>query len=274
MAFLGERGTFSEEAAKELLGETFESVPRPTFDALFTAIDEGKADFILVPLENSLVGSVHRCYDLLLESSLGIAAEIILPISHLLIGCRGATLKSIKTVESHPVALAQCERFFTRHENLKRVAADDTAGSVRRVIESGDLSRAAIAGKRAAHIYGGAILQEHLEDHAENYTRFALLASNPDSSNQGSKISLVVRLAHRPGALHDALRPFVRRGIDLLKIESRPIKDRPWQYNFYLDLQAPASESELRGALDEIREQAEAVRYLGRYSTVEIPNNK
>ncbi len=274
VAFLGERGTFSEEAAKELLGETFESVPRPTFDALFTAIDEGKADFILVPLENSLVGSVHRCYDLLLESSLGIAAEIILPISHLLIGCRGATLKSIKTVESHPVALAQCERFFTRHENLKRVAADDTAGSVRRVIESGDLSRAAIAGKRAAHIYGGAILQEHLEDHAENYTRFALLASNPDSSNQGSKISLVVRLAHRPGALHDALRPFVRRGIDLLKIESRPIKDRPWQYNFYLDLQAPASESELRGALDEIREQAEAVRYLGRYSTVEIPNNK
>ena len=274
VAFLGERGTFSEEAAKELLGETFESVPRPTFDKLFTAIDEGKADYILVPLENSLVGSVHRCYDLLLESSLSIVAEIILPISHFLIGCQGASLELIKTVESHPVALAQCERFFSQHENFNRVAADDTAGSVRRVIESGDLSKAAIGGKRAADIYGGVILQEHLEDHPENYTRFALLARNPDLSNQGSKISLVVRLAHRPGALHDALRPFVRRGIDLLKIESRPIKDRPWQYNFYLDIQAPASESELRGALDEIREQAEEVRYLGRYSTMEIPNNK
>jgi prephenate dehydratase len=274
VAFLGERGTFSEEAAKELLGENCKSVPRPTFDELFTAIDEGAADYILAPLENSLVGSVHRCYDLLLESSLGIAAEIILPISHFLIGCPGAYIGSIEIVESHPVALAQCERFFTTHPHIKRLAADDTAGSVRRLIESGDLSKAAIAGKRAANIYGGTILQEHLEDHSENYTRFALLASNSDLPNVGNKISLVVRLAHRPGALHDALRPFVRRGIDLLKIESRPIKDRPWQYNFYLDLKSPASESEMRGALEEISEQAEEVRYLGRYSTIEISNNK
>ncbi|MDQ3129559.1 MAG: prephenate dehydratase [Acidobacteriota bacterium] len=274
VAILGERGTFSEEAAIELLGETFESVPRPTFDALFTAIDDGAADFILAPLENSLVGSVHRCYDLLLESSLSIAAEVILPISHFLIGCPGATLEDVTTVESHPVALAQCEKFFAAHPNIKRAAADDTAGSVRRVLENGDKSKAAIAGKRAAKIYGGIILQEHLEDHSENYTRFVLLAPNPASSDKGSKISLVVRLAHRPGALHDALRPFVRRGIDLLKIESRPIKERPWQYNFYLDLQSPASESELRGALDEIGEQAEDVRLLGRYSTLEIPKNQ
>ncbi len=107
-------------------------------------------------------------------------------------------------------------------------------------------------------------------NHAENYTRFVLLAPNSNISERGNKISLIVRLAHRPGALHDALRPFVRRGIDLLKIESRPIQGRPWQYNFYFDLQAPASESELRGALDEIREQAEEVRYLGRYSSTEI----
>ena len=274
VAILGERGTFSEEAAIELLGETFEFVPRPTFDALFAAIDDSAADYILAPLENSLVGSVHRCYDLLLESSLSIAAEVVLPISHFLIGCPGATLEDVTTVESHPVALAQCEKFFAAHPNIIRAAADDTAGSVRRVLENGDASRAAIAGKRAATIYGGIILQEHLEDHTENYTRFALLAPKPSSSDKGGKISLVVRLAHRPGALHDALRPFVRRGIDLLKIESRPIKERPWQYNFYLDLQAPASESELRGALDEIGEQAEDVRLLGRYSTLEIPKNQ
>jgi len=274
VAFLGERGTFSEEAAKRLLGENCETVSRPTFEELFTAVDEGAADYILAPFENSLVGSVYRCHDLLLESSLGIAAEIILPISHFLIGCHGATLESVETVESHPVALAQCERFFADYPHVRRVATSDTAGSVRRVVENGDVSRAAIAGKRAANIYHGSILKEHLEDHAENYTRFVLLAQNPDKPDNGQKVSLVVRLANRSGALHDALRPFVRRGIDLLRIESRPIKESPWQYNFYLDLQAPASESELRGALDEIREQAEAVRFLGRYSTVKIPKNR
>jgi len=270
VAFQGERGAFSEEAAIELLGERCAPVPRPTFEDLFAAIGEGRADYILVPLENSLMGSVHRCYDLLLESSLGIAAEIIWPISHCLIGCQGASLETIETVESHPVALAQCERFFAAHPNLKRVATDDTAASVRRVVESGDIAKAAIAGRRAATIYGGTVLREHLEDHSENYTRFALLGSTPDTSDKGSKLSLIVRLAHRPGALHEALRPFVRRGIDLLRIESRPIKGRPWQYNFYLDLQAPQNESELRGALDEIREQAEEVRYLGRYSSLDI----
>ena len=274
VAFLGERGTFSEEAAKRLLGENCETISRPTFEELFTAIDEGVADYILAPFENSLVGSVHRCHDLLLESSLSIAAEIILPISHFLIGCDGASLESVEIVESHPVALAQCERFFSEYPHIKRVATNDTAGSVRRVVENGDIARAAIAGKRAADIYQGTILKAHLEDHAENYTRFILLTQNQEIAEQGQKISLVIKLAHHPGALHDALRPFVRRGIDLLKIESRPVKESPWQYNFYLDLQTPASESELRGALSEISEQSEAFRYLGRYSTLKIPNDK
>ena len=274
VAFLGERGTFSEEAALGILGEDCRTVSFLTFEDLFKAIDEGKADYILTPLENSLVGSVHRCYDLLLNSSLNIVAEIILPISHFLIACPEATFETIQTIESHPVALAQCERFFAAHPSLKGVAADDTAGSVRRSVESGDITRAAIGGRRTAEIYGGKILREHIEDHSENYTRFALLSPHSDVSNQGNKISLIVRLKHRPGALHNALRPFVRRGINLLKIESRPIKDYPSQFNFYFDLQAPASESELRGALDEIREQAEEFRYLGRYSTLGIANEK
>lgn len=274
VAFLGERGTFSEQAVVKLLGDLCETVSRPTLEELFTAIDEQAADYILAPIENSLVGSVHRNRDLLLDGDLSIVAEVILPISHFLIGCRGASLESVEIVESHPVALAQCERFFAARPHIKRAATNDTASGVRRVVENGDVTRASIASKRAADIYGGSILKEHLEDHAENFTRFVLLTRNPEFSEKGQKISLVVRLPHRPGALHDALRPFVRRGIDLLKIESRPIKESPWQYNFYLDLQAPASESELRGALDEIREQAEAVRYLGRYSTIEIPNDK
>ncbi|MGI8787917.1 MAG: prephenate dehydratase [Pyrinomonadaceae bacterium] len=274
VAFLGERGTFSEEAVIELFGENNESVSRPTFETLFAAIDEGRADYILAPLENTLVGAVHRSQDLLLKSSLGIVAEIILPIAHFLIAGKDATLESIESVESHPVALAQCERFFAAHPNIRRAAADDTASSVRRAIESGDAKRAAIGAKRAAEIYGGVVLQEHLEDGRENFTRFVLLAARANESSKGEKISLIFKLPHRPGALHDALRPFVRRGIDLLKIESRPIQGRPWQYNFYVDLQAPPSESELRGALDEIKEQAEEFRFLGRYSVVKIEGDK
>ena len=272
VAFQGEHGSFSEAAAIGILGENCRTVPCRTFEDLYKAVDEGRADYILSPLENSLVGSVHRCYDLLLNSSLHIVGEIILPISHFLIGCPEATFETVKTVESHPVALAQCERFFAAHPNLKRVAADDTAGSVRRVVESKDPTRAAIGGRRAAEIYGGAILREHIEDHSENYTRFVLLSPEASDSAKGNKISLIVRLKHQPGALHNALRPFVRRGINLVKIESRPIKGLPRQFNFYFDLKAPASESELRGALEEIREQAEEVRYLGRYSTIELKN--
>ena len=274
VAFLGERGTFSEEAALGILGPESQTVSCPTFKDLFNAVDEGKADYILTPLENSLVGSVHRCYDLLLSSSLYIVGEIVLPVSHFLIGSAAASLETIETVESHPAALAQCEKFFAAHPHLKGIAADDTAGSVRRAVESNDPARAAIGSKRTAEIYGGRILREHIEDHTENYTRFALLAPAAAMDDKGSKFSLVVRLTHQPGALHNALRPFVRRGIDLLKIESRPIKGSPWQFNFYLDLQAPASESELRGALDEIREQAEEVRYLGRYSTIKLENER
>jgi chorismate mutase-like protein len=274
VAFQGERGSFSEAAALGILGADCQTVPCQTFEDLYKAIDEGKADYILSPLENSLVGSVHRCYDLLLQTSLNIVGEIILPISHFLVAPPNADFETIKTVESHPVALAQCERFFAAHPDLKGVAADDTAGSVRRVIESGDAARAAIGGRRTAEIYGGKILREHIEDHAENYTRFVLLSPHFNESDKGGKISLIVRLKHQPGALHNALRPFVRRGIDLMKIESRPIKGAPWQFNFYFDLKTPSSESELRGALDEIREQAEEVRYLGRYSKVELTNEK
>lgn len=274
VAFQGEKGSFSEAAALGILGEDCQTVPCQTFEDLYKAIDSGVADYILSPLENSLVGSVHRCYDLLLHSNLHIVAEIILPISHFLVGGRDANFEDIKTVESHPVALAQCERFFAAHPDLKGVAADDTAGSVRRVVESNDATRAAIGGKRTAEIYGGKILREHIEDHAENYTRFVLLSPNANESEKGSKISLIVRLKHQPGALHNALRPFVRRGIDLLKIESRPIKGAPWQFNFYFDLKTPSSESELRGALEEIKEQAEEVRYLGRYSRIELSDKK
>jgi prephenate dehydratase len=271
IAFQGERGAFSEDAAVRLLGPEIQLVPRPTFDSLFTAIDDGVADYLIAPVENSLAGSVHWSYDLLLESSLHIAGEVIIPISHYLIGCPGASFVEIKTVESHPVALAQCGRFFTTHPQIRPLVAEDTAGSVAQVVKRGDHACAAIAGRRAAEVYGGAILLEHLEDHPENYTRFLLLTPSTDLSDKADKLSLVMKLPHRPGALYHALEPFARRGLDLLQIESRPIRGRPWEYHFYLDLQASTKDADAADALAELRERATEVRLLGCYPSAQAP---
>jgi prephenate dehydratase len=265
VAFQGERGAFSEEAAIKLLGEEIDLIPRQTFDALFSSIDERVADYILAPIENSLAGSVHWSYDLLLKSSLSITAEVIIPIHHNLIGCKEASIEEITVVESHPVALAQCERFFASHPHIKRIATEDTAGSVRQVIERNDPTRAAIAGRRAAEIYRGTIIREHLEDHSENYTRFLLLKPTAQLDPAADKLSLVVRLGHKPGALFQALEPFARRDINLLKIESRPVQGRPWQYHFYLDLQASTADPIINVALEELRALTDEVRVLGCY---------
>jgi prephenate dehydratase len=252
-------------AAVQLLGEEIQLIPRPTFESLFAAIGEDAADYALAPIENSLAGSVHRSYDLLLESSLTIAGEVVIPIRHYLIGCAGASLDAIKMVQSHPVALAQCARFFAAHPQLRPVVAEDTAGSVAQVIKRDDLTCAAIAGRRAAEVYGGRILLEHLEDHPENYTRFVLLTSSTQRSVEADKLSLVMKLPHTPGALHQALEPFARRGVDLLKIESRPIKGRPWEYHFYLDLHASTKDVKVADALAELKERVTEVRLLGCY---------
>ena len=265
VAFQGERGAFSEEAAVKLFGGRAALVPRPTFESLFAAVGEGAADCALAPAENTLAGSVHRTYDLLLESPLHVTAEVVIPIRHLLVGCPGATLEGVRTVESHPVALAQCERFFASRPDIRRVASDDTAGSVAAVVRAGDPTRAAVAGRRAAEIYGGLVLREGLEDQAENYTRFVLLEPAPAVRDGADKLSLVVTLPHRPGALHRALEPFARRGLDLLKIESRPVRGRPWEYHFYLDLRASPRDAEAGAALDELRGRATSVRVLGHY---------
>ena len=265
VAFQGARGAFSEEAAVELLGEQIQLVPRPTFESLFAAIDEKAADYLLAPVENSLAGSVHRSYDLLLESSLHISAEVIIPIRHFLIGCSGSSFDTIESVESHPVALAQCERFFGAHPQIQRIATEDTAGSVARVVEQGDPKRAAIAGLRAATLYGGVVLREQLADHVENYTRFVLLTPATSTSPSANKLSLVFKLPHKGGALYHALEPFAQRRIDLVKIESRPIKGRPWEYHFYLDLQASTNDAEVIKALAELDERAMEVRVLGCY---------
>jgi prephenate dehydratase len=241
---------------------------------MFAAIRDGVADYALAPIENSLAGSVHRSFDLLVDSRLTIIAEVIIPIAHNLIACPGASFDQIGVVESHPVALAQCEKFFAAHPRLKRAVAEDTAGSVREVIRSGDHTRAAIAGRRAAKIYGGAILCEHLEDNDENYTRFLLLSPSAAAPADADKLSLVFELDHRPGALYHALAPFASRGVNLMKIESRPVHGSPWQYRFYLDLQASTHDAATQSALAELEALVVGLRILGSYKSARISDAK
>ncbi len=273
VAFQGEAGAFSEAAAVQLLGEEITTVPRPTFDAVFHAIADGAADALLVPVENSLAGSVVRVYDLLLESSLTITAETILPIELHLIGCPGASLADIRAVSSHPMALAQCERFFHTHAQLKRVPAEDTAGSVREVLGRGDKSYAAIAGRRAAIRYDGLILAQSIQDNTENFTRFVLLQPAKEAERaarpEARKMSIAMRLAHRPGALLASLEPFARHGVNLLKIESRPIHGRPWEYQFFVDVETDTP-ARLDEALADLRQATHEVRVLGLYAAAKI----
>lgn len=268
VAFQGEPGAFSEAAAVQLLGDSIITVPRATFESAFRAIGEGAADALLAPVENSLAGSVVRVFDLLLESRLVMVAETILRIEMQLIAIPGASLNAIRSVASHPMALAQCERFFAAHPEWKRVPAEDTAGSVREILSRGDVSCAAIAGRRAAEHYHAQILAESIQDNSENFTRFVLLVPEKEVgawvSPEARKVSLAMRLAHRPGALLASLEPFAKQGVNLLKIESRPIHGRPWEYQFFIDVEA-SDTGRLDQALAEVRNATSELRVLGRY---------
>lgn len=176
VAIQGERGAFSEEAALKLLGADIEIVPQRTFATLFDSVEKNEADYVLAPVENSIAGPVYASLELLQLSPLCALDEVEIQIEQHLIGCPGATLTNIETVQSHPVALAQCKRFFAEHPRLKPVDADDTAGSVAEIVRRGDRTRAAIAGRRAAQLYGAQILRESIQDRPENFTRFVLLA--------------------------------------------------------------------------------------------------
>ena len=181
VAFQGERGAFSEEAALQLLGPEIELVPRTTFADLYQSLDNGLADYLLAPVANTIAGVVQPSVDLLNSSSLNVLDEIEIKIEQHLIGCPGAVFETIETVQSHPVALAQCSHFFETHPNIKSVIADDTAGSVAEVIRLGEPQRAAIAGQRAADLYGATIIRKSIQDQAENYTRFVLLVKEQTS---------------------------------------------------------------------------------------------
>ena len=268
VAFQGEPGAYSELAALEYYGEQIETRPCFSFQEAFEAVARGKCTHALLPFENSLAGSIHRNYDLILRYELNIVGEFHLRVNHCLLALPGTTLDQIRAVHSHPQALAQCERGLTRL-GVERVAAADTAGSARMIAERGDRALAAIASKRAAQVYGLAILKENLEDNPYNFTRFLALSNQPfaveDPGSGRYKTSVVFSLHNQPGALFKALSVFALRDIDLTKIESRPIQGKPWEYTFYVDFAGHQQEENCSRALDHLGEFAASLRVLGSY---------
>jgi prephenate dehydratase len=265
VAFQGERGSFSEEAAYKLLTSRIRVQPCETFAATFQSVAGGKSRYCLVPIENTLAGSVYENYDLLLENQLHIVAEANLHIAHNLIAFSGTELRDVRQAYSHPVALAQCGRFFKKHPKIKKVPFYDTAGSVKMLSERRIPGAAAIASRVAAAVYHGRILQTHLEDHHENFTRFLLLSRTPAVSPKANKVSIVFSTDNVPGALHKCLSVFALRDIDLTKMESRPLRGRPWEYFFYLDFVGNVKEKTCRNALSHLAEVSNFLRVLGCY---------
>jgi len=270
IGFQGALGAFSQEAVVQLLGDKVEVVPFPRFEDVFRALTRRKIDGAVIPIENTLAGSVHENYDHLLHFDVRIAAETNVRIIHNLIAPPGIRLKDIRKVYSHPVALNQCLRFFARHRNMESTPFYDTAGSVKMVMEEKAPDAAAIASSVAASMYGAHILQRSIEDDRRNFTRFFLLYPRkrtrlPRRHAKAWKTSLVFTTRNVPGALFRALSAFALRDLNMTKIESRPLHGKPWEYLFYLDFLDKEEEPRVQNALRHLAELADFMRVLGSY---------
>ena len=264
VAFQGEPGAYSEQAVFNYFGEV-ETQPCESFDVVFDSVVSDACDFGMIAIENSLAGSIHQNYDLLLRHDLHIVGEYPLRVQHCLIALPGVKKDELKKAISHPQALGQCAAYL-RGLGIKAESVYDTAGSVKMLKESGARDTAAIASRRAAEIYGMQILEEGIEDNPENYTRFLAIARQAIQPEGEAKTSIVFTLKNQPGALFKALSVFALRDIDLTKIESRPLQGKPWEYLFYIDFIGATHEEKAQKALDHLSEYALMLRVLGSYA--------
>lgn len=271
IAFQGARGAFSEEATRKLLGAEVELLPCARFEDVFRAVKDRRATGAVIPIENTLYGSVHENYDHLLNFELLIVAETNVRIVHNLIGANAVKFSQVRRVFSHPVALDQCLHFFSENPQIERVPFYDTAGSVKMIMEEKLEDAGAIASAVASEIYGARILRKSIEDDRRNFTRFFLLRRSerqklpPDGEGAVWKTSVVFSTRNTPGALFRALAAFALRDLNLTKIESRPLRGKPWEYHFYLDFLARVDSPAAQNALNHLRELADLLRVLGCY---------
>ena len=264
VAFQGERGAFSEDAAAKLFGADIDYLPCGRLKEVFELVSHDKVVFGVVPVENSQAGSINETYDLLLAYPPNIFAEVILRVSHCLMALPGKKLEDITTIYSHPQAIAQCAEFLS-NLNAEIMSGYDTAGSAKMIKEKGLANCAAIASKRAADIYGLEILALEIETSVNNYTKFAAISKQKAKPAQKNKTSLVFTTEHKPGSLYRILGIFATRNINLTKLESRPSKRKPWEYVFYADFEGHLDSKVYQEAVKELQKEAAFVKILGSY---------
>ncbi len=267
VAFQGERGAYSEAAATIFFKDSIETLPYPTFYEVLESTEHGKSDYAVLPVENSTEGSVGESYDLLLTTKLNAVGEIYHRIRHCLIGFQG--LEKIDSVYSHPQALGQCRKFIQEH-HLKTVPTYDTAGSVKILLELKKDNIACIASRKAAEIYNVPVIREGIEDNSSNYTRFLVLTNRKQERTSKDKTSIIFSIKHVPGALYEVLEKFNTNKINLTKIESRPTKTTPWEYNFYVDFEGHQSDKNIQDTLDKIKPNTIFLKVLGSYPRAEL----
>jgi len=272
IAYQGVTGAYSEAAAL-LFKPNVDLCPRPSFEGVFAAVEAGEATHGILPIENTIGGTIHRNYDLLLEHELAIVAEVKLPVVHNLLVKPGTTLDQVKRVYSHPQGLAQCERFLRTLKSVEIVATYDTAGSAKLIIEQGLHDSAAIASTRAAKTFGLDILEGGIQDFPDNITRFLIVSRDGSSLGLADKTTIVFTVTNEAGALFKALSVFALREIDLTKLESRPIPDRPFEYLFYADVTANREDLRCARALMHLAEFAPSLRTLGSYPSWKEPES-
>lgn len=268
IAYQGVSGAFSEQAAQEFAPGA-QAVGFGSFEEAFAATVRGECSHAVLPVENSLAGSINQTYDLLTDSVLHVVGERIVRVHHNLLAKADVRLEDVRRVYSHPQALAQCQDYLRRH-HFEAVTDFDTAGAAKILSENGGEGKAAIASKRAADAYGLTVLAEHIEDRPHNFTRFFVLAADEAEPGAGPhKTSLVLATKHRPGDLVSCLEEFPKHGVNMTKLESRPRRDKPWSYLFYVDIEGHVDEAPVAGALTGLMRKAAFVKYLGSYPAAE-----
>ena len=267
VSFQGERGAYSEAAALSFFNEKIETFPYPTFAEVLTSTENNSTEFSILPVENSIEGSVGESLDLLLSTKLYVVGEIYHRIRHCLIGT--GNMDKIKTVYSHPQALGQCRKFIQTN-NLKNVPTYDTAGSVKMIKDINKDDTACIASKKAAEIFQVPIIQENIEDNPNNYTRFLILSKEKTKATKKDKTSIIFSIEHKAGALSKIINEIQEHGINLTKIESRPKKTSIWEYNFYLDFEGNELDSNVKEMLEKIKDKTLFLKILGSYPIAEL----
>ncbi len=272
VAFQGERGAYGEMAVLQYFPSA-KLVPRKSFHDVFEAAEKGKVDFAVVPVENSIEGSVGEIYDLLLQTKMKVIGEVYQRVRHCMIANKDVKLSDIRSVYSHPQALGQCRNYLQK-KKLEPLAAYDTAGAVKMIKEKRLMDAAAIASRRAGELYGMQILDEGIEDRKNNYTRFLVLSpavkKKPIDKNAGYKTSIIFSIKHKPGALFGILGEFAASNLNLTKIESRPTKEKPWEYNFYVDFEGHTDDEVVKQVIKAIKTKTSYLRVLGSYRKAEF----